>query len=132
MIYMEEKLPLETDWEGNVIHEGDILVVYNLITQLAPGELDIFVDEDGIERMEVRTPNFAWRRFMELEVFLIAGILQIQIPNVEATGPGDEMIWCPVRMLMEMQEDPFVAFCIKGKSDNEERFYRHFFRPFEN
>lgn len=128
MMKMEEKLHPVTDWDGNVFHEGDVLQAYNLMTAKAP-TTEMYFDDFGNERMRIITPEFAWRKFFEANVELKDGVLQVQIPP----APEHEgLMWVPLRMMIDMQDDQFVAFCIKGISNNEERFYKHYFKPGDN
>jgi len=117
---MEEKLHPASDWDGNVFKEGDVLQMYSIVNQLG-NKLEKGPDGELL----LTTPKFSWRRFYENEVRLIEGVLQVEIP----APPGDfGKVLVPVIMMMEMQEDPFIIFCIKGMSDNEEEFFKHMFR----
>lgn len=106
-----------TDWAGNVIQEGDTLVLVR--TKPVLGIMGFFIPSTGVHETipDTEPPLYIWQ---PVEEFLVRpGYVVIQqqrgITNIMSLSIMMELI------------DPRSVVCIKGKSDNETEYYLNYF-----
>jgi len=118
-----------TDWAGNEFVPGDIMVsvlikhpdlispplLYNEETgHLEPARVTIV---EGL-------PEWVWNPYLETDIVDHEGTTMMVLTNYET---GKEFL-CPLHLAQEYAHR-FVFFCKKGVSDNEEAFFKHYFKP---
>ena len=122
------------DWEGNLIKEGDILCIYQFRDNVIPKSTFKFVvvdfknritEEKGVKpSQEVANGGYMWKKLKEVSVERVSEMnnkLFFMEKDSESTYFTD-------LSFINYYDKNTLAVCIKGKSDNEERFYLNHFK----
>lgn len=125
---------MATDWEGNLIKEGDILCIYKFRDNVLPRFTFKFVfldarskkaEELGVKpSQEVVSRKYIWHKLKEVEVVRLSEMndkLFFMEKDAESTYFTDISF-------IDTYDSNTLAVCIKDKSDNEERFYLNHFK----
>ena len=119
------------DWQGNDIKEGQTLIA----VAIKPAEqmsAPIIIDPASgevrmVQAMAFKGPAYIWYPYIRAEVIDRAGELCLSIYSRHQGA----YIAAPIQMVEEVKND-FVEFCIEGVSDNEEEFFKNYFKPHMN
>lgn len=113
-----------TDWKGNIIQDRDTVVIYSTYT--APRSFSFgFMDMTNGGKYEEKTridypeEKYKWEFIREM---LIENNGQYTVELSE-----NATMACGVSMLSIFYPEPY-AICIKGKSDNQENYYKEYFK----
>lgn len=125
---------MATDWEGNLIKEGDILCIYKFRDNVLPRFTFKFVMLDTsfkkAEEVELKPSQevvirkYIWQKLKEVEVVRLSEMndkLFFMEKDAESTYFTDISF-------IDTYDTNTLAVCIKNKSDNEERFYLNYFK----
>jgi hypothetical protein len=123
-----------TDWEGNLIKEGDILCIYQFRDNVIPKSTFKFVMEDfknniteekGVKpSQEVVISKYIWKKLKEVEVVRVSEMNN----NLFFMEKDSEHTYFTDISFIYTYDSNTLAVCIRGKSDNEERFYLNHFK----
>ncbi len=123
-----------TDWEGNLIKEGDILCIYQFRDNVIPKSTFKFVVVDAKNRIteekgvkpsqEVTNGGYMWKKLKEVSVERVS---EMNNKLFFMEKDSDHTYFTDLSFINYYDKNT-LAVCIKGKSDNEERFYLNHFK----
>ena len=133
---MKQKIETDMrDWCGLPVCVGDTVLFVSTIQPRLFHMFD-YIDPETKKLCRLKVmPNapqiWAWNETWKSEVFMFEGSPHITAPNPEPTV-GSTGIMVPVQLFWDMYKDQtsFTGniFAIEGVSDNQEKYFRHFFK----
>lgn len=130
-----------TDWKGNIIKAGDVLVKVRIKKQKSQLVFDINAAELSYSKNEISISEFVSRvqeindKFIETPSYMWEPISEHTVQESESTGNlfiqtkyseyrSTESLFIFLNGSVHPKEE---TVCIKGLSDNETEFYLHYF-----
>ena len=120
------------DWSGIPLCATDVLVFVN-IRQIRDAEDFIYEDPKNKKLYKAKTKSptigIGWKVMWETTVTEINGTLHCELPRTE----NDPIVMIPIDLAWDLHKQGNGGyhgnfFCIKGLTDSEEVFFKHFFR----